>query len=74
MKPKELVNKWVELFNKGNADEIAKGISPFNPGKAGIRAGRLMLMRIKELLHQGESFAFETTLSTKSYKGLVKNA
>lgn len=57
-----------------NADEIAKGISPFNPEKAGIRAGRLMLQRIKELLNQGESFAFETTLSTKSYQGLIKKA
>lgn len=57
-----------------NADEIAKGISPLNPEKAGIRAGRLMLQRIKELLNQGESFAFETTLSTKSYQGLIKKA
>lgn len=57
-----------------NADEIAKGISPLNPEKAGIRAGRLMLQRINELLNQGESFAFETTLSTKSYQGLVKRA
>ena len=57
-----------------NADEIAKGISPLNPDKAGIRAGRLMLQRIKELLNQGESFAFETTLSTKSYQGLIKKA
>ena len=30
-----------------NADEIARGISPLNPEKAGIRAGRLMLGRIK---------------------------
>lgn len=57
-----------------NADEIAKGISPLNPEKANIRAGRLMLQRIKELLCQGESFAFETTLSTKSYQGLIKRA
>lgn len=57
-----------------NADEIARGISPLNPEKAGIRAGRLMLQRIKELLNQGESFAFETTLSTKSYQGLIKKA
>jgi predicted ABC-type ATPase len=48
-----------------NADEIAKGISPLNPEKAGIRAGRLMLARINELLILGESFAFETTLSTR---------
>ncbi|TRX56181.1 zeta toxin [Fulvivirga sp. M361] len=57
-----------------NADEIAKGISPLNPEKARIRAGRLMLQRIKELLNQEESFAFETTLSTRSYQGFVEKA
>ena len=66
-----------EIFNCDefiNADEIAKGISPLNPEKAGIRAGRLMLGRIKELVLQGESFAFETTLSTRSYHGFIKQA
>ncbi len=57
-----------------NADEIAKGISPFNPEKARIKAGRLMLERMKELTLQGESFAIETTLSTKSYQGFIKKA
>lgn len=57
-----------------NADEIAKGISPLNPEKAGLRSGRLMLQRIKELIELDESFAIETTLSTKSYFSLVKNA
>ena len=50
-----------------NADEIARGLSPFNPDKAAIKAGRLMLERISELLENGQSFAFETTLSTRSY-------
>lgn len=36
-----------------NADEIARGISPFNPEKVSIHAGRLMLNRIKELLKKG---------------------
>lgn len=57
-----------------NADEIARGLSPLNPERASIRAGRLMLLRIRELLNQGESFAFETTLATKSYKGFVDQA
>lgn len=57
-----------------NADEIAKGLSPFQPEKVSIEAGRLMLNRIKELLFQGKTFAFETTLSTKSYKNTVKIA
>lgn len=49
-----------------NADEIAKEISPFQPEKAGIEAGRLMLKRIRKLLESGESFAFETTLSLEA--------
>jgi len=57
-----------------NADEIAKGISPFQPEKAGIEAGRLMLKRIKRLLESGENFAFETTLSTRSYVQFVDRA
>lgn len=57
-----------------NADEIAKGISPFQPEKAGIEAGRYMLKRIKKLLEFGENFAFETTLSTRSYVQFVERA
>lgn len=57
-----------------NADEIAKGLSPFKPEKAGFQAGRLMLQRIKNLISTEQNFAFETTLSTKSYKGFVEKA
>jgi len=57
-----------------NADEIAKGLSPFQPYKAGIEAGRLMLKRIKTLLESGETFAFETTLSAKSYIQFIDRA
>ena len=57
-----------------NADEIAKGLSPFQPEKASIEAGRIMLKRIKELIEQEEDFAFETTLSTISYRNLIGNA
>lgn len=57
-----------------NADEIAKGLSPFQPEKVSIEAGRIMLKRINELLKENESFAFETTLSTKSYKSKIIKA
>ncbi len=57
-----------------NADEIARGLSPFQPDKVGIEAGRIMLHRIQELLVQGKTFAFETTLATKSYKNTIKQA
>jgi len=57
-----------------NADEIARGISPFNPEKVSIQAGRLMLNRIKELINKGETFAFETTLSSKYFVEFIKKA
>lgn len=57
-----------------NADEIARGLSPFNPESMAIEAGRLMLSRIDDLLSQGETFAIETTLATKSFVNLVHRA
>ncbi len=57
-----------------NADEIAKGLSPFHPEGVAIEAGRLMLERIKFLLGKGESFSIETTLATRSYVQLVRKA
>lgn len=57
-----------------NADEIARGISPFQPDKVAIESGRIMLHRIAELLEQGEDFAFETTLSTRSFTSTIERA
>jgi predicted ABC-type ATPase len=54
-----------------NADEIAKGLSPFQPEKVSIDAGRIMLERINDLLNSQENFAFETTLATKSYRSKI---
>jgi predicted ABC-type ATPase len=55
-----------------NADSIAQGLSPFQPEKVSFEAGRLMLQRIRYLLNEKNDFAFETTLSTKSYVPLIK--
>ena len=44
---------------------IARGLSPFQPEKVAIEAGRIMLYRINELMETNENFAFETTLATK---------
>ena len=57
-----------------NADEIARGLSPFNSESMAIEAGRLMLKRIEELLEKEETFSIETTLATKSYINLVRRA
>ena len=57
-----------------NADEIAKGLSPFQQDKVAIQAGRIMLSRIKDLINQNIDFAFETTLATKSYVKFIQEA
>jgi predicted ABC-type ATPase len=57
-----------------NADEIARGLSPFNAEGVAIEAGKLMLQRIEELLKEDVTFAIETTLATRSYVNLVKRA
>lgn len=50
-----------------NADEIARGLSPFNSEGVAITAARLMLERIRALVRSGESFAFETTCSGRGH-------
>ena len=57
-----------------NADEIARGLSPFAPESVAIQAGKIMLSRIKELLKQSATFGIETTLATRSYVNLVRKA
>jgi len=57
-----------------NADEIAKGLSPFNPESVAIEAGRIMLRRMHDLIKAKVDFAFETTLAPRSYVHLVELA
>lgn len=57
-----------------NADEIARGLSPFQPEKVSIEAGKLMLTRIDELIQSKQDFSFETTLSTRSFVKTIQIA
>ena len=57
-----------------NADEIAKGLSPFRPESVAIEAGRLMLQRIDELMAQRVDFAFETTLAASIHLRTIAKA
>ena len=50
-----------------NADILAQGLSAFAPETVAISAGRIMLARLDELAESGKDFAFETTLSTRSF-------
>ena len=55
-----------------NADQIAAGLSAFNPEGAAFEAGRIMLRRIRELAAAKQDFAFETTLSSRTFAPLLR--
>jgi len=57
-----------------NADEIARGLSPFQPEKVAIEAGKIMIRRIDELLREKTNFAIETTLASRTYKNTILSA
>jgi predicted ABC-type ATPase len=54
-----------------NADTIALGLSAFSPESVTFEAGRIMLARLRDLARARQSFAFETTLATRSYAAFV---
>ena len=57
-----------------NADNIACGLSPFNPESVAFESGRIMLRRIRALMTARIDFGFETTLASRSYVNLVRQA
>jgi predicted ABC-type ATPase len=63
---------YVKCLDFVNVDLIANGISPFDPERAALRAGRIMLEQIHSLAERGVDFGFETTLAGKTYVKLLK--
>lgn len=57
-----------------NSDEFAKGLSPFDPDKASLSAGRFMVKRINYLLERKEDFCIETTLSSRTLMNTIETA
>ena len=55
-----------------NADLIAAGLSPFAPALAAVKAGRLVLEQIDFFAELRRDFAFETTLSGRTYLRLLE--
>ena len=68
---REFLPHYADCNNFVNADLIAKGMAPFSPETAAFRAGRVMLDYIDQFVKRRVSFAFESTLSGRSYLGLV---
>jgi predicted ABC-type ATPase len=55
---REFLPKEAGCLDFINVDLIAAGLSPFDPDRAALRAGRLMLQEIQLCIRSGESFAF----------------
>lgn len=67
-----LLPNFLDVFEYVNADEIAAGLSPFNPESVAIQAGRLMLDRLDTLVQERANFAFETTLAARNFSRFLR--
>ena len=65
------VFKTIEFVN---ADEIARGLSPFNPEGVAFQAAKIFLERLNYLISRKQNFAFETTLSGLTYLKFIESA
>ncbi|MDJ0713105.1 MAG: zeta toxin family protein [Prochloraceae cyanobacterium] len=69
---RRLLPSFSANFEYINADEIAAGLSPFNPESVAILAGRLMLERLEFISSSGVDFAFETTLAARTFVSFLR--
>ena len=69
---REFLPNYAHCKNFINADLIAQGVAPFSPEAAAFRAGRVMIEEINHYAKRGDDFGFETTLSGRSYLGLIR--
>ena len=70
---REFLPKFAQCAEFINADLIAQGLSPFSPQRSALKAGKLLLEQIDTLTRSKKDFAFETTLSGRTYLNLLKN-
>lgn len=71
---KEFLPHYAKCENFVNADLIALGLAPFSPATVNIKAGKLLLSEIDHFIKNKQDFAFESTLSGKTYVNLIKKA
>ncbi len=70
---RRLLPYFLDVFEYVNADEIAAGLSPFNPESVAMQAGRLMLERLNTLVKERTDFAFETTLAARNFARFLRS-
>ena len=71
---REFLPKEVNCIRFMNADEIARGLSPFAPNVAAIKAGRVLLSEVKEAIEQRHTFGWESTLAGHAQEAALQRA
>ena len=69
-----LLRDTIDVSEFVNADTIALGLSAFRPETVALEAGRVMLRRLRELARNRASFAFETTLASRTFAPFLRRA
>lgn len=67
-----LLKQALGILEFVNADQIAAGLSAYAPERVSFEAGRIMLKRLRELAASKVSFAFESTLSSRTFALFLK--
>lgn len=67
-----LLKQALGILEFVNADQIALGLSAYAPQTVSFEAGRIMLKRLHELATAQASFAFESTLSSRTFALFLK--
>lgn len=70
----EYLPKFSGTLNFINADNIARGLSPFDYKSVSVKAGKIMLQLMEDFQEKGISFSFETTLSGVKWKKFISDA
>jgi predicted ABC-type ATPase len=68
----ELLKGALAVADFVNPDTIAQGLSAFAPERIQFAAGRIMVSRLHELAQRRATFAFETTLASRSFAPWLK--
>jgi predicted ABC-type ATPase len=71
---REFLPKEVNCLRFMNADEVARGLSPFAPDAAALRAGRVLITEIQAALKSRDTFGWESTLSGRGHALLLREA
>jgi predicted ABC-type ATPase len=69
---REFLPREAGVIHFVNADLIASGLSPLRPDLAVRSGGRLLLKELSRLAKARQDFAFETTLSGRTYFRLLR--